>query len=90
MELEVIGRHAEVILIGCDSFESKTILCLAPRPPEPSDHNVAELARRRVKRVECKILFRKPEGATPLGKTRRRLEDNIKMSVKGAGGEVME
>jgi hypothetical protein len=43
-----------------------------------------------VKRVECKILFRKPEGTTPLGKTRRRFEDNIKMSIKGTGGESME
>ena len=43
-----------------------------------------------MKRAECKILFREPEGMTPLGKTRRRLEDNIKMSIKGTGGEGME
>jgi len=35
-------------------------------------------------------LFRKPEGMTPLGKTGRRLEGNIKMSIKGTGGEGME
>jgi len=36
------------------------------------------------------MLFRKPEGMTPLGKTRRRLEDNIKMSITETGVEGME
>jgi len=41
-----------------------------------------------VKRVECKILLRKPEGMTPHGKPRRRLEDNIKIGIKGTGAKV--
>jgi hypothetical protein len=51
---------------------------------------ISQLARRGVKQVECNILFRKPEGMTPHGKNRRRLEDNIKMSIKGTLGEGME
>jgi hypothetical protein len=44
-----------------------------------------------VKRFKGKILFRKPEGVTPLWKTRRRLEDNTKkMSIKGTGDEGVE
>jgi hypothetical protein len=32
------------------------------------------------------LLVRKPEGKRPLGRPRRRWEDNIKMSLQEAGG----
>jgi hypothetical protein len=32
------------------------------------------------------VLVRKPEGKKPLGKPRRRWEDNIKMDVQEVGG----
>jgi hypothetical protein len=40
------------------------------------------------KRNMCMILVGKPEGNTPLGRPRRRWEDNIKMDITeiGCGG----
>jgi hypothetical protein len=35
------------------------------------------------KRDVCGVLVRKPEGKRPLGRPRRRLEDNIKMDLRG-------
>jgi hypothetical protein len=43
-----------------------------------------------VKGVECKSLCSKLEGTTPLEKARRRLEDNIEISIKGTRVEGME
>jgi hypothetical protein len=40
----------------------------------------------RVRRVQC--LVGKPEGNRPLGRPRRRWEDNIKMDLKEVGCEV--
>jgi hypothetical protein len=39
-------------------------------------------------RYACRILVRKPEEKTPLGRPRRRWEDNIKMDLRerGCGG----
>jgi len=39
-------------------------------------------------RGECRVLVGKPEGKRPLGRPRRRWEDNIKMDVQevGCGG----
>jgi len=39
-----------------------------------------------------RFLVRKPEGKRPLGRLRRRLEDNIKMDLRevGGGGDWME
>ena len=39
-----------------------------------------------------KVLVGKPEGKRPLGRPRRRLEDNIKMDLRevGGGGDWME
>jgi hypothetical protein len=34
------------------------------------------------KRDACRILVEKPVGKMPLGRTRRRLEDNIKMDLE--------
>jgi hypothetical protein len=36
----------------------------------------------------CKVLVRKPEGKRPLGRPRRRWDDNIKMDIQemGCGG----
>jgi hypothetical protein len=36
----------------------------------------------REKRNEYRILVEKPEGKTPLGRPRRRWEDNIKMDLR--------
>jgi hypothetical protein len=33
-----------------------------------------------------RVLVRKPEGKRPLGRPRRRWEDNIKMDLQEAGG----
>ena len=39
-----------------------------------------------------RVLFGKPEGKRPLGRPRRRWEDNIKMDLQeaGGGGDWME
>ena len=39
-----------------------------------------------------RVLVGKPEGKRPLGRPRRRLEDNIKMDLRevGGGGDWME
>jgi hypothetical protein len=34
-----------------------------------------------------RVLVKKPEGKRPLGKPRRRWEDNIKMDVQEVGGD---
>jgi hypothetical protein len=47
----------------------------------------------RITREEYRVLVGKPEGRRPLGRPRRRWEDNIKMDlqeVKGGGGDWME
>jgi hypothetical protein len=36
--------------------------------------------------VVHRVLVRKPEGKEPLGSSRRRLEDNIKMDLQKVGG----
>jgi hypothetical protein len=40
------------------------------------------------KRCACRVLVGKPEGKIPLGRPRRRREDNIKMDLQemGCGG----
>jgi hypothetical protein len=40
------------------------------------------------RRCVCRVLVRKPEGKRPLGRHRRRWEDNIKMDLQevGCGG----
>jgi len=47
--------------------------------------NVARMGDRR---DVCRALVRKPEGKRPLGRPRRRWEDNIKMDIQevGCGG----
>ena len=35
-----------------------------------------------------RVLVGKPEGKRPLGRTRRRWEDNIKMDLSGSGREL--
>jgi hypothetical protein len=37
------------------------------------------------KRNACRVLVRKPEGKTPLGRARRRWEDNIKIDLREIG-----
>jgi hypothetical protein len=37
-------------------------------------------------RVVHRVLICKPEGKRPLGRPRRRWEDNIKMDIQGVGG----
>jgi hypothetical protein len=39
------------------------------------------VARVRERRVVYRVLVRKPEGKRPLGRPRRRWEDNIKMHI---------
>jgi hypothetical protein len=38
------------------------------------------------RRVVYRVLVRKPEGKRPLGRPRRRWEDNIKMDLQEVGG----
>jgi hypothetical protein len=40
------------------------------------------VARMEEKRNSCRILVGKPEGKRPLGRTRSRWEDNIKIDLK--------
>jgi hypothetical protein len=42
------------------------------------------------KRNAYRVLVEKPEGKRPLGRHRRRWEDNIKMDVREIGWSVME
>jgi hypothetical protein len=44
-------------------------------------------ARMREKRDAYRILVRRPEGRRPLGRSRRRWEDNIKMYLQEVGWE---
>jgi len=43
------------------------------------------VARRGEGRVVCRVLVGKPEGKKPLGRHRRRWEDNIKMDLQEVG-----
>jgi hypothetical protein len=36
-------------------------------------------------RIGCKVLVGKPQGKTPLGRPRRRWNDNIKMDLREIG-----
>jgi hypothetical protein len=45
------------------------------------------VARMRAKRGAYRILVRRPEGRRPLGRLRRRWEDNIKMDLQELGWE---
>jgi hypothetical protein len=40
------------------------------------------VARMKEKRNACRLLVGKPEGKRPLGRPRRRWEDNIKMDLR--------
>jgi hypothetical protein len=42
------------------------------------------------RRCAYRVLVGKPEGKNPLGKTRRRWEDNIKMDLQKVGCEGMD
>jgi hypothetical protein len=42
------------------------------------------------KRNAYKILARKPEGKRPLGRSRRRWEDNIRMDLRDTGWESVK
>jgi hypothetical protein len=44
------------------------------------------------RRGSYKVLVRKPEGKRPLGRPRRRREDNIKMDIQevGLGGQGLD
>jgi hypothetical protein len=42
------------------------------------------------KRGAFRILVRRPEGRLPLGRPRRRWEDNIKMDIREVGWEGMD
>jgi hypothetical protein len=46
---------------------------------------VAFVARMREGRGACRILVERPEGKRPLGRPRRRWEDNIKMDLQEVG-----
>ena len=50
------------------------------------------MARMREGRGVHRVLVGKPEGRRPLGRPRRRWEDNIKMDLRkvGRGGDWME
>ena len=38
----------------------------------------------------CRVLVGKPEGKRPLGRPRRRWEDNIKLNLQDVGCDVMD
>jgi hypothetical protein len=42
------------------------------------------------KRNACRILVGKPEGKRPLGRSRLRWLDNIKMDLRGIGWGIMD
>ena len=46
------------------------------------------MARMEEERGVHKVLVGKPEGKRPLGRPRRRWEDNIKMDLQAVGGVV--
>ena len=49
-------------------------------------HNEGHVARMGQGRGVHRVLVRKPEGKRPLGRPRRRWEDNIKMDFQEVGG----
>jgi len=48
------------------------------------------VARMRERRGVCRVLVGKPEGRRPLGRPRRRWEDNIKMDLQELGCKGMD
>jgi len=62
-----------------------------------SSHNIVRVIKSRImrwaehvarmeeRRVVCSVLLGKPEGKRPLGRPRRRWEDNIKMDLQEVG-----
>ena len=42
------------------------------------------------RRAAYRVLMWKPEGKRPLGRTRHRWEDNIKMDLQGVGWGVLD
>jgi len=51
---------------------------------------VGHVARMGVRRGVYMVLVGKPEGKRPLGRPRRRWEDNIKMDLQAVGREGMD
>jgi len=51
---------------------------------------VGHVARMGERRSLCRVLVGKPKGRRPLGRPRRRWEDNIKMDLKEVGCGVMD
>jgi hypothetical protein len=51
---------------------------------------VGYVARKGETRNEYKILVRKTEGKRPLGRPRRRWEDNIRMDLRRTGWQVVD
>jgi len=54
------------------------------------DEMGGDVARLEGVRNAYNILIRKPEGERPLGRLRRRLEDNIRMDHREIGWEVVD
>jgi len=56
------------------------------------DMKVSEMggacSRMRRGRVVYRVLVRKPEGKSPLGRPMRRWDDNVKMDLQGVGCEI--
>jgi hypothetical protein len=48
------------------------------------------VVRRVERRGVCRVLVRKPDGKRPLGRPRRRWEDNIKMDLQEVGRGFMD
>jgi len=51
---------------------------------------VGHVARMGERRGVCRVLVGKPEGKRPLGRPRRRWEDNIKMDLQEVGCEGVD
>jgi hypothetical protein len=51
---------------------------------------VGHVARLGERRGVCRVLVGKPEGKKPLGRPRRRWEDNIKLDIQEVGCGVID
>jgi hypothetical protein len=49
-----------------------------------------ECSTREAKTNAYRVLLERPEGKRPLGKPRRRWEDNIKVDVRDIGRDIMD
>ena len=77
------GRDGEICDINkCDGSRINIVRVVKSRRMRWAGH----VARMGEERGVRKVLVEKPEGKRPLGRPRRRWEDNIKMDLQEVGG----